>query len=389
MRPSIFDERRRDITGGADHLVSQFEYLNRSDRDEAQRVRDLIDSLFSRYPADAGDALRTRLRSVDDNEHLSAFFELVLHELLLRSKCQVLAVQPSLESTRRPPDFRAQTEAGTRFYLEATLATGRSDTQRGEDRRLDEALQAIDSVQSPDSDLFVCIEGTPAAPVNGGRLKQRLEDWLRTRNNLQITTRRNDEGTDRTKFSYEQNGVTFRITSMPRHQTHGMTERARSIAGRTLAPLSASLQVPICTAVRKKAEHYGDLDAPCVVAVNALSRFVCDDHAVDALFGTKSASFKQSAESFQNVTNRNTDGAWCGPSGPVNTRIGAVLFTKRLEPWRLGQCRARLFMNPWARKPLAEHPLAIDVCEVKDDQIHCTTGSSMAELLELPEAWPE
>lgn len=389
MCPPVFDGHPRDIAGGADHLVSQFEYLNRSDRDEAERVRNLVEDLFSRYPADAQDTLRTRLRSVDDNQHMGAVFELVLYELLLRAGCQILAVEPALEGTERSPDFFAQTETGARFYLEATLATGRSRTQEGADRRLSEALQAIDSVQSPDFFLDAHIAGTPAAPVSGRHLKRRLEDWLQTLDYEQITAQGNDEATARPEFTYEQHGVRFRIAVIPRHQTRGTTERGRAIAGRTLAPLSVQPQEPIRTAVLGKAGRYGDLDAPYIVAVNALSTYAREDDAVDALFGTKIVSVRQTAEGFEDRIGRDTDGVWYGARGPVNTRISAVLSTERLGPWSLGQRRARLFVNPWARRPLAALPLAIDVREVREKRLHRTAGSSIAELLELPEGWPE
>lgn len=389
MCPSVFDDGPRDIAGGADHLVSQFEYLNRSDRDEAERVRDLVEDLFSRYPADAQGTLRTRLRSVDDNQHMGAVFELVLHELLLRAGCQILAVEPSLEGTERSPDFFAQTETGARFYLEATLATGRSRTQEGADRRLSEALQAIDSVQSPDFFLDVHITGTPAAPVSGRRLRRRLEGWLQTLDYEQVTAQGNDEAKARPQFTYEQHGVRFRVAVIPRHQTRGTTERGRAIAGRMLAPLSVQPQEPIRTAVLGKAGRYGDLDAPYIVAVNALSTYAREDDAVDALFGTKVVSIRQTAEGFEDRIGRDTDGVWYGPRGPINTRVSGVLSTERLGPWSLGQRRARLFVNPWARRPLVASPLAIDVREVRDERLHRTAGSSIAELLELPEGWPE
>ena len=149
MSPAVFDSGPWDLLGGADHLVSHFDYLNSSDREEAARVRGVLEKMFSRYPAEAQDALRARLRSIENNTHLSAFFELALHEILLKSGCLILAVEPDLDETGRSPDFLAETFSGERFYLEATLATGRSQADEGADRRLREAFQAIDAVRSP------------------------------------------------------------------------------------------------------------------------------------------------------------------------------------------------------------------------------------------------
>ncbi len=385
----VFDDGPHDIAGGADQLVSQFEYLNRSSRDEAARVRDLLEDLFSRYPTDAQEALRPRLRSADDNQHLAAVFELVLHELLLRGGCQILAVEPSIAGTERSPDFLAQTEAGERFYLEATLATGRSRQQEGADRRLREALQAIDSVLSPDFFLDVHMTGTPAAPISGRSLGRRLEAWLQTLEYEQICAQWSNQTSVRPLFAYEQHGVNFRITVIPRQQTRGTTERGHAIAGRMLAPLSVQPQEAIRTAVLSKAGRYGELDAPYIIAVNALSTYAHEDDATDALFGTEIVSVRHNAEGFEERVCRKADGVWYGPRGSTNTRVSAVLFTERLKPWSLAQRKAQLFVNPWARRPIATSPLTIDVREVREERLHRTTGRSIAELLDLWEGWPE
>lgn len=389
MCPPIFDNRARDIVDGADHLVSKFDYLNRSGRAEAERVRELIEGQFSRYAADDRNILRTRLRSTDDNQHMGAAFELVLHELLLRAGCKILAVEPLLKGTGRSPDFLVQTECGSHFYLEATLATGRSRRQEGADRRLNEALQAINSVNSPDFFLDVDTSGTPTAPVTVRRLRGRLDRWLQSLDYEQIIAQVGDEGVARPQFKYDQHGVSFRIAVTPRRQYRGTTKGGRAIGSRTLAPQMVRSQESIRTAVVGKAGRYGDLDAPYIIAINALSDYASEDDAFDALFGEEIISTRQTAEGFERRISRDIDGAWRGPSGPVNTRVSAVLSTERLGPWSLGQRRARLFMNPWARRPLEVLPLAIDIREVRDEQIYCTAGNSIADLLGLPEGWPE
>jgi hypothetical protein len=127
----VFDDGPWGLRGGADQLVPHFGYLNSSARVEAARVRAVVELMFDRYPAQTQKALRRRLRSADNNTHLGAFLELALHDLLLRSGCRMLAVEPDLEDTLRSPDFLAETPQGQRFYLEATLSTGRSRSEEG------------------------------------------------------------------------------------------------------------------------------------------------------------------------------------------------------------------------------------------------------------------
>lgn len=386
MCPLIFDDCHRDITGGADRLVEQFVYLNRSNRDEAERVRILIEDLFSRYPADKAQSLRKRLRSNNNDQHISAFFELVLHELLLRAGCEILAIEPQLEHTKKSPDFLVQTKAGERFYLEATLATGRSGKQRGADRLLAEAMEAINSVGSPDFLLHVKPSGTPSKSVSCKRLKQRLKAWIETLDYVKISAQSNEEATAPQIFHYEEHGVRFAITATPRHRTRGTTTRRPTIASHCSPVEEINPQKSIRQAVQDKAGRYGDLDAPYIIAVNALSE---ENDALEALFGTEIVQERRTAEGFARCNVNNKDGVWFGPKGPKNTRVSGVLFIERLVPWSLGQRRAQLFMNPWAQKPLKASPLDIDVWEIRDQGPHETDGSSIAELLKLPEGWPE
>jgi hypothetical protein len=145
---SVFDDLDRTLVGGAPYLLSHFDYLNTSNRPEADRVRALVDSFLGRYPEGDRDRLRDRLRSIDDIGHLGAFFELALHELLVRAGCCVEEIEPAIENSRRVPDFLVETPSGDRLYLEAALATGRSQTDAAARKRLEQAFKIIDSVHS-------------------------------------------------------------------------------------------------------------------------------------------------------------------------------------------------------------------------------------------------
>jgi hypothetical protein len=239
-----------------------------------RRVRTVVEEMFSRYPAAAQDGLRHRLRSIDDNTHLSAFFELLLHDLILRAGCTVLDVEPDLEDTRRSPDFLIETPQGQRFYLEATLATGRSRSEEGAERRLREALQAVDSVHSPDFFLDLHISGTPTAPVSGRQIRRRLERWLRCLDYEQVRRIWDEDAGAICVFTYEQHGARFRISPVPRRLSRGSLQRSRAIGSRMLPAVSVQPQEPIRNAILGKAPRYGQLDAPYMVAVNASMPFL-------------------------------------------------------------------------------------------------------------------
>lgn len=147
--------------------------------------------------------------------------------------------------------------------------------------------------------------------------------------------------------------------------------------------------ISIRNAVVKKANRYGALDLPFVVAVNAMGQFSSEEHADFALFGTETVMFRRNAEGgMDHRLQRNTDGVWYGPHGPRKTGVSAVLSTERLTPWSLSQRRARLFLNPWAARPL-NPPLAIDVRRAENNRMSQVRGRSPREILGVAEHWPE
>ena len=145
---SIFDDIPREDQDLPHQDEAAFAYLNRSSRTEAIRVRQLLDFWVDHYPAQHRDALVARFRSTIDDHHLSAFFELFLHELALQCGHQVIPIEPTLSHTPNSPDFLIESNQGSRFYLEGVMATGRSREETAAQARLNQALAAIDPASS-------------------------------------------------------------------------------------------------------------------------------------------------------------------------------------------------------------------------------------------------
>jgi hypothetical protein len=387
MSSSIFDSIDRKLEGGAPEGISQFDYLNESNRREAGRVRAALDGYLSRYPAEHQAKLRGRLRTVDDIGFRGAAFELVLHELLIRSGQRILEVEPKLPHTERSPDFSVEAPNGTQYYLEATLATGRSSADEASQKRLDQAFKAINDVHSPDFFLSVQYSGTPTKPVTGKALKRQLQKWLDGLSYGAIVAEYDAGGPDAVPhFPYEEHGLSFSITVIPRKH-RGNNTPGRAIGVRSMEPLWVQPHGPIRDAVASKATRYGDLDRPFVIAVNALSDYADADDAVDALFGNLALQVTTFVDGPQREqTTRTEDGAW---TSTRNTRVSAIFSTERLSPWSLGHVRSRLIYNPWARRELTIAPLAVEQWRPQRGKLVRSAGSNIAGILALPEGWPE
>lgn len=377
----VFSEGDREGEAPSDYVVGKFDYLDASARPEAARVRDLVEAWIDDYSEDHRPKMVRRLRSRSDGLHNSAFFELFLHALLLRRGFAIVAVEPVMPNGRAP-DFLVEAPDGTRFYLEATLANGMDDVAAGADRRMRDALQAIDAVDSPDFFLHLHTRGTPGRQIAVNRLQRSVQHFVDALDHAQGVLDA-EAGRPTALWQHEEHGARFMIQPVPKNSPR---PGGRAIGGRMLPAAIVQPNLAIKSAVEGKAGRYGQLDIPLVVAVNALEDFAGPQDAIDAMFGTLAAVVRENGNLVQR---RNVDGAWRGRGGPVHTRCSALLVVERLSGWSVAQRTARLIINPWAQNPLPHLPLGVEISHVVDDRLVTEPGVSIRDIFELPDGWPE
>lgn len=375
---AVFDDITPDLDGPMAPDETAFGYLSRSTRPEAARVRELIEDWISRYPEQDRPALVARLRLRIDDAHQSAFFELALHELLLATGHVIVAIEPKLEHTTYSPDFLVQAPDGSRFYLEAVVATAKSAA----DKRLNMAIAAIERVESPAHFLDLHIEGKPTEPIRGRQLRGALAAWI-------ADLPDSDEAKNVPPFVYETFGAKFTIEA-PFCKNRRDRPDDRAIGVRSLEPYWGTPGDRIRESVDKKASKYGELDAPYVVAVNATGEYQSEEDATDALLGSPCVIIRQFDDGRRETKGgRNPDGVWWGKNGPRNTGLSAVLFTKRLSPWSVELRRTLLIRSPWAARPLAAVPLQVDELNPVEGKFVKTDGSALGAIFGLHHGWPE
>lgn len=382
-----FDDLDRTLQGPYRHPMASADYLNLSARPIAAAVRQVVEEYLERYPEKHRKELRSRLRSIEDEKHHSAFFELALHELLISQGCRIVSVEPAVPGTAKVPDFLVETEQGTRFYVEARMAKGVTKLEAGSNKILDDALAAIDNVESPDVFLGVFWKGVPQKQVPTGKLHRAIQDWVDGLAYDVVKRRWQDE--EPLEFSYEKYGLTLRVEAAPRHESRG--EKGLRAIGE-MGPDEAEqidTHAAIKGAVERKAGRYGDLPHPYIIAVNDMSPNGHYEHSImAALFGTERAEFyRDQAGAMQHRVIRNPNGAWYAHR-PINTRVSAAVFIEGLTPWTIARMQPTLVLNPWAKRPLADVELGIDRVWIDDTKIGRKKGSSLGQLVGLSDDWP-
>ncbi|MBW0149738.1 MAG: hypothetical protein KXJ53_00870 [Phenylobacterium sp.] len=377
----VFDDIDREHQGPRKAGETQFSYLNRSGRVEAGRVRSLVEDWITRYPESDLTALVARLRSTIDAAHHSAFFELAVHELLVRTGHTIVAVEPKVPNSNRRPDFLVEAPDGERFYVEVVTSIAQTPQEMAAEKRLNDAVCIVDKADAEFHFLDVQIEGKPKEQVSAKALRPALANWIAA---LPVT----DAVKDQPPFVYAEHGMTLTIGAFLRNTPR--REAGGAIGLQNMEPFWGTPGDGIRESVERKASRYGDLDLPYVVAVNAMSDYKSEEDAIDAMFGSPCVVVRRYEDGrTETAESRNGDGVWQGANGPRKKGLSAILSTERLAPWSVGQRRARLIRNPWATRPLPPIPLGIDELNPIDGRLEKTEGQPFRELFNLPASWPE
>ena len=358
----VFDDTARTDTAPSKHSGSLFEFINTSAKPKAERCRAIIESWFDHLPDDEKPEFRARLGSKDDVPFRAAFFELYLHELLLRSDLTVDFHPPS--ATGKRPDFKVHRDGVAVFYLEARTA-GDSAAKTAKQHIVDAAYDAINGMPCPDFFLEISVEGAPETPVpvrNG--LRRELEAWIASLDYGALAALAHQGRRDlMPTYPWAHEGWRLVFRALPKLEGARGKPSARPIGAITddVAFVARTDQL-IENAVADKAGRYGKLDLPYVVAVNVLDRVGVDG---DDMWGGLTAAL-----------------------GDKRTTVSAVLIVPELwNPIAAQDCTASLIHNPSAARPLPLDlwPLSqftIDRHDIEEVMLSTATAAGLLSLLD-------
>lgn len=375
----LFDDFPRAYEFPAGYSEASFEYLNRSANDPIRKIRAILEEWFSRYPESDQVELRKRFRSRKEHNHSAAVFELWLHELLLRLGCRV-KIHPPLAHTDRKPDFLVESPRG-RFYLEAIQTSGASDEESNAQSRLNILYDSLNSVKSPDFFIAIDVDGLPRTPVPGREIKRFLERELSRLRPEFIEHLLNSGRIDLLPhWNFEHDGLRITCSPMPKPRELRGLPGVRTLGMKTFGGFVDS-EGPIKVAVIKKASHYGVLDLPLVIAINATDVFVSDRDVLHALYG----SFHGGPEPELLNDDRRV---WGNVNNPKWTRVAATLVTLKLRSDKL-VVPAGLYHHPQPMRAYSGELTRLPQTTIINNRLMTTHGETVASILGLPSDFPE
>lgn len=362
MTARLFDDIKRTDTGPMQHNEAHYEYLNRSARPEAGKIRSLLEDWFSRYPKEEQENFCTRFRKIEDD---SAFFELYIHETLLKQgfTCEV---HPKVKGNSTRPEFLVYYGGQPRFYLEAKVVYPNYN------KVFADFLSDLDAIQSNFYfDVFLEGKLKTKPPIKD------FKNWLEQRREPEEVYRIKDKDT----------GAEITITiTLAKWKSAGNV----SVVGGLDETANA-----IRKAIHKKAAEYGELDLPFLLAINVINEVflthVGPEQIADAMFGQRVVIFHKGSQ--ETTHTRDCKSAkFLNPKGsPQNTRVSGIIVVGCLNPWNFNGIIPELWHNPWAKYPFPSElwQLPQQVPSKSAGVYEKMEGKAISDLLGLPPNWPE
>lgn len=397
-RFSLFPDTKSTQLGPAGYSDDDYSFLQQSASPVEKRVRDLLEGWFRRYPRDHKKEFLARFRSNDLFGLLSPFFELYIHEMLIRLEAQAITLHPQASSTKRGrPEFHVIERDGGQSYVEATTATGLTEARVGALKMEQVVYDKINTVRSSDFFIGMDIKGAPKRAPSAKKLVSKLQRWLDGLDYdeiVDLVTRDNHDSLPRFKYS-SGDGWEIEFFPIPKDPSRRV-DTVRPI-GMQWSGLKPNNRVAnIRDKILAKARYY-DPEGPFVLAVNCLEMFSPNNDDIwEILFGDlRIDRVKQEDGTWKSIPARQMNGVWTEERGPRYQRLSAVLFCFKINPWSIANHEVLLFHNPWASRSyegvlnrLTHARTKIENVEGQH-QFYAMQGLHPRNIFGLPERWPE
>ena len=372
---AIFDpDRARVDASPSRHDEAMFAFYDRCANAVIGSVRDKLEEWFSKYPSgrDRQDLLG-KFRDGDRRQFASAAWELYIHESLRRQGFDVEPNPPLAHTTRRI-DFLA-TKEGDRVYVECAIVTHSDDDAK----RLGGigALEAaIDDSGILDYWLDLQFDKRGQGPIPPDRFVAGLREWVDAQDIEALAAVAHQGQIWLPSYDWKEGGWIARVWAIPRSPELRGRDDIRPLGIMSAETEEKSVWLALRAKLEAKAEAYGELDAPYVIAVNAPDAWPRDLYAAWAVYGP-----------FAFEAGWQRDGFLLRPNGPTYPGVSGVLASVALQPHSFPRQWPTLYENPAAdRRP--PDSLAWSRIRVEEGAPVGVQGTDPPELFDTGSGWP-
>jgi hypothetical protein len=388
----LFGEGERVRAEAARNGMGTYEFFDLSAWPRAQVFRDTVNEWFSHYPAEHRKDLHGRFCTSREADFHGAYFELLLHEILLHHEYRVVVHPGQGQEVKARPDFLVEDIEANAFLVEAVMVRERSDDEEAGYRRLERLLDAIENhVASPDFWIGVEVESLPVEDRSATPIARDLAVRLSECEHSRLIADAESPIEARTpEWTYDHAGARLTFYPVAKAASHRGTVGGRTLAVRGYPSGFLPYPEAITTALTKKARKYGHPEIPLILAFYAPHPAGHSD-IVSALYGRLAYAVHRDTEPGHSLSGhwiRERDGLWT-QRRVGSQRVSAVLAFTALSPTGLSEASVRLYLNPWASKPCPGFlPMVSRAVVGPDDHLLLEDRDSLLRIVGLDPLWP-
>lgn len=338
----VFERWKRTDTRHMRHAETARWHLDRRAGAPWDRIRDLYEVWFANIPRTAQNnkgrsALLRKLRSQRDDAFVAGFWELYLHESLIRLGYEV-ALEPDLPGSLKHPDFLASGPSGD-FYLEATVVT--ADRFAGTRRRRAKLFDYLNEHPHPNFLIWIDFRREGKDALRPSRLVRDITEWLDSLDPDAPGLPR------RVRWPYGDWLIELTPMAKKKHARGDYREHGELIGIYPMEAGFSDVAQRMRDKLSAKATRYGRLDLPYLVALATNSVFsVGEEEVARALLGPEQVRVPLEGDVATEVF-RARDGLLMSRGGPRHTRVSGFVLVSNLAPTHLSLAKPEVWLNPW------------------------------------------
>lgn len=367
----LFDDKERINFDFAEYRTGKYEFYDRTAKEQFVLCRNRLNEWFSRYPDIGKSELKNKF--MKDNFE-AAFFELFIHELFINQGFK-LTIHPNVPYSSYTPDFLA-VKNDLEFYIEATVATNKSDAVKVNQNRENEIFDFINKIKSPYWIALEELEFLSKKPAKVSRMKNYFEKMIRE-HGAAIIQLNNKGGIYSIKkkywITYQDESVKISISLSPSKEK---LQRPLGVRMPTL-DLSSSVEA-IRKAVKEKAQRYGKLEKPYLLCINNLNEIpISTDEVYDSLFGREELCWSEDPNIPNEYLKRGNDGML---SKPITKRVSGI-FISEVYVGNVEVAKHWLIQHPHSVNKLDLNCLELSYLHIDEGILKEASGKSIKSII--------
>lgn len=372
----LFDDFVRTDGTPRKAMEGLYAFLNRSSWPVCVRARILYQSWFDRYPDDDHQkGLYRRFTSKRDKEHQSAYFELLLHEVLTCMGAK-LTLEPSVPGTSKTPDFLVELD-GDRFYVEAMVNYAKENNLL-DSPIFDIVCEWIDEMDIPEYLVHIFLSAQPTCMPTNASISAQITRLIQLENNEVTRQQLFEAGHHSSTIGFLEIADAYaRVNLVPRAAEHvgvaGLPNVVRSTGG-VMLDVATEWRESIRRKAKSKDMHL--YDAPCVLAVDVMDGFArIGDKGLQAVYGADNGFARQGG-----IWKNANAGSW-------RDKLAAVWMFHYVEPVQASPSGIEdcLLLSPSIEQALPKSLRDLTQIRPENGEFQGHDGVSLDQLLGVPD----